>query len=319
VTAPNLLEPIAGTVAVNEPITLRWSSPKFQSAYQVRMRDDAAVTWNVLDTALAFDQADTYLIAASTLASDDFEWQVGVVNPTVYPSATTYPDATLYPSYAALPPVAWSASAFFAGRLRPAAPTIDAPLAGETIDKSKYTVLWTPADLPGVLQAQQRYRVRRTTLDDVVREDSGEVVSTAREYLMSIDSTDVHRRVEVQVFYDGLWSPWKSHQVYVFFVGPPIPVISVLAVKTVAGAGEFTDALSVAITNPPPGAEQPAVARNEVHRRLAAALDEGIRLAADVAQGATFVDHTPASGQPYAYRVVAVGTDGNPTATDWQE
>ncbi len=36
-TAASLLSPVSGTVAVNEPVKLDWSTQEFQSAYRVRM------------------------------------------------------------------------------------------------------------------------------------------------------------------------------------------------------------------------------------------------------------------------------------------
>jgi hypothetical protein len=312
VTAPSLVSPISGTVAVNEPVALSWSTAEFQSAFHVRMRTAAATTWDALDTGLIYGQDKSYVIAANALASADYEWQIGIVVPTLYPSDTTYPDTTVHPSYEAVPATQFSASAFFYGRLRPAAPTVLAPLDGETIDKSRYTVRWDPSDLPGVVDAQTRYQVRRTTLDGAVRADSGEVVGTAQEHVINLQSSDVHRRIEVRQFFDGLWSPWASHQVYVFFVGPPFPLIVLVPDDTTAS-------ILVGITNPAPGAQQPAAVANDVFRRFANQVGDGIRLAAGLAPGVDFTDRTPASGQPYAYRVVAYGSDGNPTSTDWQE
>jgi hypothetical protein len=310
--APILLSPVSTTVAVNEPVTLDWSTTEPQSAFQARVRTAGAATWDALDTGLVSSSDTVYVLAADALASADYEWQIGIVVPTLFPSATTYPGSTVHPSYEAVPATQFSGSAFFSGRLRPAAPTIEAPLVGETIDKSRYTVLWDPADLPGVVDAQTRYRVRWTDLDGVAKGDSGEVVSTAQQHVIDLQTSDVHRRVEVQAFFDGLWSPWASHQVYVFFVGPPFPLVVLVP-------DDATGSIRVEITNPPPGAEQPDAVSNDVRRRLATEVGDGIRLAAALGVDVVFTDWTPASGQPYAYQVVAYGSDGNPTATDWQE
>lgn len=316
---PVVVAPNGETVAVNEPVGLSWSVQEPQAAFQVRVRTDGASTWDALDLPVTAGGDPTYLLAADALTPGEYEWQAGVISPTVYPSPTTYPDAALFPSYTDLPPTQWSASAFFPGRLRPAAPVIVAPADGETIDKARYVMRWTPADLPGVPQAQTRFRARRLDRFGKVREDSGDKAGTVGEFAMSIADTDVWRTFEVQVFYDGLWSPVASREVYVFFVGPPFPTVEVAAVGTVALPGDSTDAIRVAIINPAPVEKQPAVDRNEVHRRVVGDVGDGIRIAAALPPDATFLDYTPASGVPYAYRVVAIGTDGNPTSTDWQE
>ena len=305
-----LLSPTAGTVAVNEPVLLSWAAPDpLQVAFQVQMRQPGGVAWDVLDTGLLSGPDSSRLLAANTLPSADFEWRVGTALATLFPSATVYPDATLFPSYPA-PDVQWSAAAFFAGRLRPAPPTIVAPAAGETVQQSRYDVEWTPAALPGVSAAQTRYRVRRTTVGGQVREDSGEVMdAAARKHTLRFQVSDVQRVVQVQTFYDGLWSDWASRQVYVFFVGPPLP-------EFVTSADFY---IYVSITNPAPGAQQPALTRNEVHRRVLGDTGDGIPRALNLPADAVFTDHYVANRERYQYRVVAIGTDGNPTSTDWQE
>ena len=305
-----LLSPTAGTVAVNEPVLLSWAAPDpLQVAFQVQMRQPGGVAWDVLDTGLLSGQDSSWLLAAGTLPSADFEWRVGTALATLFPGAAVYPDAALFPSYTA-PAVEWSAAAFFAGRLRPEPPVIDAPAEGETVARSRYGVEWTPAALPGVPAAQTRYRVRRTTVSGQVREDSGEVMdAAARTHGLRFQASDVQRVVQVQTFYDGLWSDWASRQVYVFFVGPPLPEF--------VTSSDFY--IYVTITNPTPGAQQPALTRNELHRRVVGETGDGIPLALTLPADAVFTDPYVANRQRYQYRVVAVGADGNPTSTEWQE
>ena len=304
---PAPLAPDGGTVAINESVRFTWADVAAQAAYRLQVREAGTSAWTY-DTGLVNTGVRAATVAADVLSRGDHEWRVGTIKPDVYPSPSLHPGAATFPSYAAAPgEVVWSQSGFFFGGIRPAAPTLLAPALDETIAQSRYVVDW---ESPAHPAAQQRFRAQRRSLDQRVTEDSGEVISPATEYQMRLRSTNVTREIRVQVEHDGLWSDWATRTIYVFFVGPPQPEVSV----TPDGA---IGAIVVAIVNPDPAPQQPTLESVEVYRRVSGEGGDGIRRAKGLSANATFEDYFTAARTPYEYLVAAIGSDGNITETDW--
>lgn len=298
--------PAGDVVAVNEPVTFEWDSDLSSLAlYIVEARPATSPTWDEV----ASTRNLSATVAADTFVRDDYEWRVGSLLPTTFPAATLYPAATLHPTYQQRPEVDWSLSEWFLGRVRPDPPTIITPATdGETISQSRYTVEWASTHA----EPQQRFQFQRRLGDGTVRSDTGEVISAVASHETRFQTTEAYRDLVVKVQHDGLWSGWSApRRVYVFFIGPPTPSLSV---TPDSGEGRIV----VVIVNPAPGAQQPDLDVNEVWRRVTADGGDGIRRAV-VGSGATFEDYLVASGVDYEYQVVALGADGNPTFTDWQE
>jgi hypothetical protein len=70
----------------------------------------------------------------------------------------------------------------------------------------------------------------------------------------------------------------------------------------------------VQIANPTPGGSQPAIAYNDIYRRVSTDTGAGIRIATNVGNNATFDDWKVAAGVNYAYQVTAFGVNGTSTA-----
>lgn len=203
----------------------------------------------------------------------------------------------------------WSASAFFSARLRPDAPTITAPTEGQTITQARPYVTWTSPTHPA---PQGRFQVVRATLTGQVREDSGQIVGTAKTWRARHRTNNVGREYRVRVEHDSLWSPWATVQVFVFFVGPPTPEPWTVA------ADEDRDCIVVTITNPESAPGQPLLDAQEVWRRFAGDDGDGIRRAV-LGGNVTWSDHFVVAGVDYEYKIIALAANGDATETDWQE
>jgi hypothetical protein len=75
----------------------------------------------------------------------------------------------------------------------------------------------------------------------------------------------------------------------------------------------YTASIGVAITNPAPGAGEPAVAYNDVY--LSAAGVPEFRAATMVPANSTWRHWLPDSDAVYTYRIVAVATNGTTSET----
>lgn len=108
---------------------------------------------------------------------------------------------------------------------------------------------------------------------------------------------------------DGLLSPWSSSKATVSYTPPAVPALTMTTRDTDA-------TITVLITNPAPTGGQPSVTAHDLYRRENGA-GEGIRIAAGLPPGTSYVDRTPAAGVDYSYRVVAFGNNGTTSTSVW--
>lgn len=185
-------------------------------------------------------------------------------------------------------------------------PIIDLPRLNEMLGTATPTVSWTVTD-----EDQEKYQVRRTSEDGLTSYyDSGAVVSTsARTAGLGTATVDSRwESVGVRVFRDGSWSPWATQRVYLAFDHPAEPTL----VVTEHEADGYVD---VAITNP--GGGDAATDHNDLYHREVGLADTELRVAQDVAAGATVRDYFLRSGVAYEWQARAVADNGQYTASDW--
>lgn len=202
----------------------------------------------------------------------------------------------------------WSASAFFTAASPPVAPVITAPVNGSTIASNAAVATWTTP-------AQSDYQVR-TVADaagapntGVVYTDSGIITdAAARTRSLAFAVNNRFEHVQVRVRTNGLWSTWASVRVQISFTPPPVPTL-------VAAANGALGAIAVTITNPAPGGGEPALAYNDLYRRVAG-VGAGVRIGTGLPSG-VFTDRTPASGVAYEYLARAVATNGTTRDSAW--
>lgn len=290
--APALSYP-AGNVALDRASAQRFSfvfsdpnEVDSQSAHDLRYRLTGAAAWTVRSGG----PSQFHDIPAGTFAAGSYEWQV-----------------RSYDAEGAVGP--YSGSEFFTAQDVPAGPAITDPINGQTISTPTYVVQWTASQ-------QEAYQLQ-TVADSagnvnatVVYTDTGTVSSAAdrgRTISLPVNGRFEHARLRVRV--GGLWSPWASARYSVSYTPPATPAVV---------ATSLTSSIQLAITDPAPTGTQPVVDFHDVYRRA----QQGgplLRIATRVA--GSYVDHTPASGVEYAYRIVAVGVNGtsSPTAASYAE
>lgn len=291
--APTNLSP-TGNVTIDRTVAQRFSwvfsdpnAGDSQSKYDLQYRVVGAGTWTTV-TGTTPNQFHDF--AAATFAAGDYEWQVrtydagGVVGP-------------------------WSASSFFKAGTPPTAPTITSPTNGSTISQSTGSVAWS-------YPSQQAYQARKVADSAgnpdtaTVYYDSGVVESTtARTQALTFPVNNRWEHIQVRIRDGGLWSTWASVRVNVAYTPPGVPTV-------VAAGNDSLGYISVAITNPAPGAGEPTVTQNYLYRREDASGD-GIRIKTGIAASGTYNDHAVATGVVYQYKAVAVGSNGTTRDGAW--
>lgn len=288
--APTLLTPIGGaTVDKDTDQVFDWSfsdpdAGDTQSAYEFRYKLSGAGSWTT--TGQVASTSTQLTLAGGTLAAGTYEWQVKTWDQDGEPGT-------------------FSASETVVAAAAPSPPTITDPLSGGTVNTNPYTVAWsTPV--------QTAYQVR-TVADaagspdtGTVYTDTGEITSTSRSASVAF-ATQQWEHVQVRVRSGGLWSSWASHRVNVSYTPPPTPTFTLTADSTVGS-------ITVAITNPAPGAGEPDVTGNDVYRQTVGTSD-GVRVAADVAPNGSYVDWLVAHRTEYEYWVTALGDNGTTTTS----
>lgn len=291
--APNAsggLTPASGTLDRTAVQRLSWtfSDPDAgdtQSAFDLQWRVGAGA-W----TTVSQGTPNTYYDApAGTFPAGTVEWQV-----------RTYDAAGLVGP--------WSGSAFFTAASPPAAPAITAPINGSVVASNSTLAAWTTA-------AQTDYQVR-TVADNAgapntatIYTDTGIVTdAAARTRSVTFDTNNRYEHLQVRVRNNGLWSTWASVRVQISFTPPPAP-----SVVTAVNASQA--AIAVTITNPAPAGGEPALAYNDLYRRVAG-VGSGVRVGTGLPAG-VFTDRTPASGVAYQYLARAVATNGTTRDSAW--
>lgn len=299
--APLLTGPVGGQVVnLAQAQRFNWTfsdddAVDTQSQYDLQYRVVGAPSWTLL---AAVATPNTYHdFAPNTFTANDYEWQVR--------------------TYDALGEVGpWSVSSYFTAASTPGAPTITAPMSGATVPSNAGTVDWS-------VVTQDSYQVRKVADAAGVADtatvyyDSGEAVSAdARSAALTYPVNGRWEHLQVRVSDTGLWSDWASIRVLVSYTPPAVPTLTAVAVKTIAAPGDFTDAITVTVTNPAPAAGEPTVTSVDIYRREGASGD-GLRIAAGLPAGAPWMDYTPASGVDYEYRATVHGDNSTSTASPW--
>jgi hypothetical protein len=132
-------------------------------------------------------------------------------------------------------------------------------------------------------------------------------VSITRQLLVQFPVNNRTEHIQVRTFYDGLWSPWRSHRVLVAYTAPAVPIVTLTT-----GAHYIT----VSVSNPTPVGTQPTVTSWDIYRAVAGYESAAIRVAAGVS--ADWIDYAIASGVDYSYRARAIGSTGATTYSEWE-
>jgi hypothetical protein len=302
--APTLLSPIdSATVQVSQAQTFQWTfsdddAGDAQSAFQLRYRKTGDAAWTTIP-AVTSPNSQTVISGSTFEDGESYEWQV-----------MTADRANAWGP--------WSSSGYFSGVLTGDLPIISDPADQATITTSAYTLLYTAS-------LQDGFRARR--VNDVagspgstVYFDTGLVSdSGAREYYFGLDTSGRWEHWQVQTLYEGNWSSWASVRVYVDFLPPALPTV------TVDVSTGFN--LRVSASHPAPTGRQPTVTMMDVWRRLvgpewimlnADPKDlAGQRIAKDLAPVTTFTDWAVRRGGNYEYAVVARSAGGAQIMTEY--
>lgn len=303
--APILVTPIGGAIldlALTQRFDWDFSDPDTdpadtQSQYELRYKLVGAGSWTTVGPTAT---PNTYHdFAGGTFAAGDYEWQ-----------------ARTYDALGLVGP--WSASEFFTAASAPAAPSITAPANGSTISAGTGDVTWSAP-------AQSSYQVRKVADSAgspdtaTVYYDSGEVVSASlRTHALTFPVNSRWEHIQVRIKASGLWSSWASVRVQVSYTVGPTPTVAVTAVG---------GSLTVAVTNPAPGASEPAISYNDIYIRIAAGGiadavgvpvgGDGIRVKTTLAGGGTYVYEIPASDKVYEFKARAVFDNGTTADSAW--
>lgn len=185
-------------------------------------------------------------------------------------------------------------------------PTITAPAAAAVLTSDTVTATWTVSE-------QSAYRVTlATNPGGVVAWDTGWIGSAQLSYTPPVrlgDLTGWTLTVQTRNL-EGLPSTVQTVNFTVDYLEPAIPTV----VATPMATSGF---IRVTITNPVPGGGQPALADQDLYRRVVGTTDEGIRVAAGLASGAVQDDWRAVSGVAYEYRVLARGANGTSVYGAW--
>lgn len=272
---PTNLSPTSETKLNNEVIRFSWThngtqTGDTQSKFDLQWSSNGGETWNTITQSTANQYYD---MPADTLPVGNIVWRV-----------RTYAFSGLVSEY--------SDQVVFNSAGKPDAPVLTAP---NTIENTSMPLIaWT-----GVGQVVYQAQVLQ---GESVVWDSGEVASEIGQVQVGFalaDEETYTARVRIKNQYD-LWSDWGTKAFSVDFEVPNKPNISII---------EDVKKFSVRITatNPVPDGAG-GFAYNEVYRREIGG--EWIRIATEITRNGTYEDCTLKSGQPYEYKIRAIGTHG---------
>jgi hypothetical protein len=293
VWVPPPLSGAAANVALTLPLAWAFSDPDpgdTQSAYAVSKQVGAG--------ALAYWRAS------------DSTWQAGEVQNTSGSTLLTLATAWAAASDAAhtFKVKVWDSasvpSVYSAGLVvipsTPVNPAITAPTVAQVLVNNSVTITWTAAE-------QTQFRVQLQVAAGATVYDSGWVNdSVSRSFLVPyvlLNSTSWTLHLQT-ANNEGLAS---SDQTRAFSIAYITPMVA----TTVATPSTANGWISVAITNPTPSGGAPAVASQELWRRITGSGDPiGVRVAAGLSSGATYQDWQAVGGVAYDYRAVVLGING---------
>lgn len=186
-------------------------------------------------------------------------------------------------------------------------PAITAPTAAQVLTTDHVTLTWTATE-----QTKYRILLTNTTPGTGQVYDSGWVTDSAtRSVVVPYTlSNATGWTVSLQTANnEGLASTAQTRNFTVSFTAPATPTL----VATPVPASGW---IAVAITNPAPGGGQPAVASNELWRRVTGTTTT-VRVGLNVANNGTVNDWRAVSGVPYDYQVIVTGVNGTSASSAW--
>lgn len=293
------VSPTGGATVDRTAVEFRWTpnlptGASNQSKADLRYRLASGGAWT---TALnAVTTAKSYNLP-STLAANDWEWQVLTYN------------------QLGTPATGWSASAFFTAGDVPNPPTIISHADDDVIGTEVDALEWTP-------NVGKTHHQARKVADDgsgdpdtgTVYVDSGEVASTSvTTYALTFPENLRTEHLQVREKVDGLWSDWASVRVDVSYAGPRTPTVAVAAHLDDDGRQV---ALDVAITNPAPNllTENQASIETDTTGWAGSGTDATTiaRSTAEAADGAASLEMTKITATGTAAAVTPSGLSGIP-------
>lgn len=314
------LSPTGGATADRTNVVVRWlfNDPDpgdTQSKADVRYRLASGGAWTTVLAAVT--TASSYSIP-STLAADDWEWQV-----LTYDAAGTAATS-------------WSTSGLFTASDVPNPPTITSHADDDVIAASTDSLAWSGTG--------DTTRARRVADDGsgspdtgTVYEDSGAVTPGALDQPFEFPVNDRTEHLQVMRTVSGLDSDWASVRVLVDYTPPAAATLTI----TEHLVDELVAALRVVIDNPDPAGGEPNPTTNDLYRRIkrvdATTLEatyykfdgtvdlDGERIAADLDVDGFFLDWSVPSfsaaaiarGEGVEYRVRTFGDNGTFVDGDW--
>lgn len=187
-------------------------------------------------------------------------------------------------------------------------PTIVTPTPAQVIAGDSVNVTWTVAE-------QTAYRVRLFAQPSgAVVHDSGFIGSAVTlAYAVPYTLTDSGSWTVglTTKNNDGLASAEQYQGFTTDFVEPALPT---LAFTPTPASGY----IRVVITNPAPSGGQPIVLNQELWRRPVGDTSDGVRVALNLANNATYDDWRAVSGVAYEYRTRTRGVNGTSVYSTWQ-
>lgn len=185
-------------------------------------------------------------------------------------------------------------------------PAITAPTAASTLTGTTVTVTWTATE-------QTQYRMQMNITSGIQVYDSGWVTDAAARSLaipyILADNGNYTVTLTTKNL-EGLASTVQTRQFLVDYVPPMSPTI-------VASPMPLAGIMRVTITNPTPAGGAPAVASQELWRRVVGDTSAGVRIGANLANAAVVDDWQAIGGVAYEYRSIVTGTNGTSTTGAW--
>jgi hypothetical protein len=305
-TAPTPTNPVGGATIdkdVDHYKTWTFNDPDpgdTQSAYSIEDRPQVGGSTDA--TGWITSTSPTRLVAGGTYLAGAREWRVRTKD-----------------SLGELSP--WSAWVQYVAAAAPADPAITSHIAGATIATAGDALAWSAPD-------QDAYQVRKVAdlagspNPAIVYYDTGTVVSsTTRDHPLTFPVNSRWEHLQVRIRVDGLWSDdWAdatpdhtSVRVHVDYDAPPAPSVAV-SDDPVAGTLVYT------VTNPAPAGTEPALLRNDLHRRPLGDTGDGFRVAGpdeNIGSSGSFTDRKVRLGVGYEVRVEALGVNGTSSFSAW--
>lgn len=272
---PSGLSPASETKLNNEVIRFSWTHnatqiDDTQSKFDLQWSSNGGSTWNTVSQTTSNQYYD---MPANTLPVGSIIWKV-----------RTYATSGIVSEY--------SEQAAFTSAGKPTTPVLTKPDAIE--NTSTPLIAWT-----GTGQVMYQAQVLQ---GETVVWDSGEIASTTEQAQVGTalaDETSYTAKVRIKNQYD-LWSDWATKAFAVDFELPNKPTIDIIK-DLIRYSARIT------ISNPTPDSAG-GFAYNEVYRREIGGA--WIRIATNIPRDSTYEDCAMKSGQPYEYKVRAVGTFG---------